>query len=84
MSDKLAHKSDYHIMRVPFSSVFNQNSDGSISPKVTVRVGGVSMGPGVSFGKGVQMGGVDIASHAGKDLEIDKNKDGSITLKGIY
>lgn len=71
-------------MRVSFNDVFNKNQDGSISPKVAINAGGVQMGVGVSFGKGVQISGIDIAAHAGKDLEIDKNSDGSVTLKGIY
>lgn len=70
-------------MRVPFSQVFRVNPNGSVSPKTTVVFGGVTMGPGVSFGKGAFFGGVEITAHIGKDLEIE-HKGGTVILKSIY
>lgn len=70
-------------MRVPFNTVFQINPNGSVSPKGTVTLGGVTMSSGVSFTKGVSFAGVDIASIAGQDLEIEKN--GEITvIKAVY
>lgn len=42
-------------------SAFIHHANGSWSPKVPVKVGAVTMGPGVSFSEGVQFGGVDLA-----------------------
>jgi hypothetical protein len=71
-------------MRVPYSQVFQINPNGSVSPRGQVQIGGVTMGgPGVSFTVGVTMGGIDIASKAGHDLEIELAGDVTI-IKGVY
>lgn len=71
-------------MRVPFSQVFRRNADGSYSPTTVVKVGPVQMGPGVAFGQGVSFGGLDVASIAGKDLDVEQNADGSYTVTGYF
>ena len=71
-------------MRVTFSTVFKKNSDGSYSPKKIVEIGGVKMGPGVTFNKGVSFSGFDLAKLAGSDLEIEYLSDNSIRINGIY
>jgi len=70
-------------MRVSFDAVFNV-SEGRISPKGKVKIGGVIMTPGVSFGGGVSMGGVNLAEHIGKDLDVKEHADGTIEVKGIF
>jgi len=50
-------------MRVPFNDVFNVSPNGAVTPKVSVKVGGVTMGSGVSFGQGVSFSGIDLASN---------------------
>lgn len=70
-------------MRVPFDSVFQSNPDGSISPRVSVSINGITMTPGVFFTGGVSFGGVDIASLRGKDLEVDAN-NGITMLRGYF
>ena len=70
--------------RVPFYTVFQDSPNGSYSPKCVIRIGGITMGPGVSFTKGTKFAGIDIAANAGRDLEITENSDGSVTLEGIY
>ena len=70
-------------MRVPFSRIFNVKTDGSVSPKTTVIVRGVTMRPSVPFGKGAFFGGIEIAAHIGKDLEIEY-EGGTVILKSIY
>lgn len=70
-------------MRVPFSEVF-AIQNGAITPRHVVRVGGVQMGPGVAFGGGVSFGGLDIASIAGRDLEVEQDAGGVVTIKGHY
>ena len=69
--------------RVNFDSVFEENTDGSFSPKQRIRVGGVILSPGVSFREGVIFGGVNFSKYKGHDLEIETDKD-IIVIKGIY
>lgn len=57
--------------RVKFDSIFEKNADGNLIPKQRIRVGGVSLGPGVFLGKGVSFGGIDFAQFEGRDLEIE-------------
>lgn len=71
-------------MRVRFSEVFNSNPDGSFSPRSAVRIGGVTMGTGVSFRRGVSFSGIDIATYAGRDLEVEQAADGVIKIEGTY
>ena len=68
-------------MRVPFDAVFQTNPNGSISPKTIVTINGVTMSPGVALGGGVSMGGVDLTSMRGKDLEIEKQGGGVIVTR---
>ncbi len=70
-------------MRVKFDEVFNV-SGGAISPKGKVKIGAVVMTPGVSFGAGVSMGGVNLAEHIGKDLDVEQHPDGTVEIKSIY
>ena len=69
-------------MKVPFNSVFEEKA-GKLTPKQRIRVGGVILGPGVSFGKGVSFGGINFLDYIGHDLEIETDKD-IIIIKGIY
>lgn len=69
--------------RVSFDSIFTINRDGSIEPKQVVRIGGVTLSPGVKFSKGVAFGGVDITQYAGHELEITTD-NGIIVVTGIY
>ncbi len=41
------------------------------------------MRPSVPFGKGAFFGGIEIAAHIGKDLEIE-HEGGTVILKSIY
>jgi len=70
-------------MRVSFSSVFQANPDGSFTPRGVVRIGGVQMGPGVAFGRGVSVGNIELAAMQGRDLEVE-NEGGIIVIKGHY
>lgn len=70
-------------MEIGFWEVFQENPNGSISPRTTIRVGGVTLSPGVSFTRGVTFGGVDFFNYYGMDLEVDE--EGQILiLRGFY
>ena len=42
-----------------FLDIFQENSDGSLTPKRQISVNGIIFGPGATFQKGVAFGGVD-------------------------
>jgi len=68
-------------MRVPFGRVFSTNADGSITPKLPVRIGGVPREPGSEFGARVRMGSVvDFASLRGRDLEVAWDGQGCVLV----
>lgn len=71
-------------MRVSFDQVFQTNPNGSITPRCGVRIGGVTMGPGVTFTRGVSFSGVDIANYEGHDLEVEKQEDGTVVINSVY
>jgi hypothetical protein len=70
-------------MRVPFNEVFSDNGDGSYTPKGAIRIGG-AIGTGVRFRRGIECCGIDIAQHAGRDLEVEPYIDGILEIKGAY
>ena len=70
-------------MRVPFSYVFQTNADGTVSPRGSVHVNGITIKPGTSIGSKVSFGGFDISTAVGRDLEIEKNKD-VVVIKDVY
>ncbi|HUR64389.1 MAG TPA: hypothetical protein VM241_07905 [Candidatus Thermoplasmatota archaeon] len=68
-------------MRVPFGKVFTMNPDGSITPKVPIRIGGVHREPGSEFGARVRLGTiVDFASLRGQDLEVAVEGQGYVLV----
>lgn len=72
------------MVRVPFESVFIVHSSGLISPRAPVQVGGIRMGPGVSFGRGAIFAGVELAALVGHELEVTYLTDGVTQLLGVY
>lgn len=69
--------------RQKFLDVFQENSDGSLSPRVRINVNGVEFGPGVTFGQGVVFGGINF--HQFKYLDIaTEDQDGVKVIKGFY
>lgn len=69
--------------RVPFSSIFDIHTDGTIEPRQTVRIGGVTLSPGARFARGNIIGGVDLVQYANHDLEVTTD-DGTAVITGIY
>ena len=70
--------------RVKFDSVFKVNTaDGTIEPRQTTRIGGVTINPGIIISKGVGIGGIDLAQYIDHDLEITTD-GGAIVVTGIY
>ncbi len=69
--------------RLNFESLFNTYPDGSVEPRQRTRVGGVTFGPGVRFGQGVNISGVDFTQFRNRDFEVDVDGE-VIVIKGVY
>jgi len=71
------------IERINFFDIFQQNPDGSLSPKVQMNVNGIQFGPGVSFSPGVSFGGVDFYKYKNLPVAVEK-LNGIFFIKGFY
>lgn len=69
--------------RINFNAIFRTHNDGSIEPIHPVRIGGVQMGPGVRFGRGVSFGGIDLFNFIGRDFAVEE-QNGVYVLVGIF
>lgn len=70
-------------IKVNFYSLFKLNQDGSVEPLKLIRIGGVQMGPGVRFVRGVSFGNIDLFNYIGRDFSVEEENGISIIL-GIY
>ena len=69
--------------RTNFNLIFRMNDDGSIEPLLPVRIGGIQMGPGVKFGRGVLFGGIDLYNFIGRDFQTTQ-EDSVLVINGVY
>ncbi len=69
--------------RKKFWEIFRENHDGSLAPIKTISVNGVSFDPQVSFGPGVQFGGVNFHLYKNLDVAVEE-REGVLVIKGIY
>lgn len=69
--------------KISFWEIFNTSPDGSLEPKKRIQIGGVQLGPGIRFSKGIAFGGIDFTLYVGRDLEIDQ-KGEVYVITGIY
>lgn len=72
------------LMRVHFDEIFVIDSNGNLSPKVTVDINGVVMQPGVSFGGGVQFSGFALSQALGHDFGVRRLDNGVVQLVKYY
>ncbi len=71
------------MQRYRFLDVFQENIDGSLSPKIKINVNGVLLGPGVVIGPGVVFAGIDF--HQYKYLDIaGEYIDDTFLIKGFF
>jgi hypothetical protein len=69
--------------RFKFLDVFQENPDGSLTPKRQIYVNGITFGPGTIFQKGVAFGGVDF--HLYKYFDIAGTEENNILkIEGFY
>jgi hypothetical protein len=69
-------------MRIPASTIFGVNKDGTVTVTRPTRIGGVLL-HNVMFTKGVRIGKRDLTTLVDKDLEVEKQGD-TYTVKGYY
>jgi len=70
-------------MRYNFYDVFEESSNGMLKPKRPVRIGGVTMGTGVSFGPGASFAGINIFQMKGIDIEANE-ENGMLVIGGFF
>lgn len=69
--------------KIIFSDVFQENADGTITPKRNVQIGAATIGSQITFGKGVSFGGINIFDF--KDLPVEADDVGGVlVIKGFY
>ena len=68
--------------RYRFNDVFIVNNN-MISPRIPVQIGGITMGPGVTFEGGVFFSGVDLSQQIGRDID-GYVENGVFVIKGFY
>ena len=69
-------------MRIPASTIFGVNKDGTVTVMRPTKIGGVLL-HNVMFGKGVRIGTRDLTTLVDKDLEVEK-QGSTYTIKGYY
>jgi len=68
-------------MRMRLEEIFTDNGDGTHSPKGRIRIGGITVGPGLSLRPGKRVLGIDIAEYLDCDLEVEKLPGGDIAIR---
>ena len=69
--------------RYRFLDIFQENPNGSLSPRVRININGIEFGPGVAFSQGVSFGGVDIYQYRNLDIAaVEQNN--VLLIKGFY
>lgn len=71
------------LRRYKFLDVFQENPDGSLTPRMRINVNGIEFGPGVSFGSGVVFGGVNFHQYKYLDIAAEE-QNGVLVVKGFY
>lgn len=69
-------------MKYQFDDIFDEKN-GQLTPKVPIRVGGVQLGPGVSFSSGVTISGVNLYDYKKAAIEAQQ-ENGHLAIKGFY
>ena len=72
-----------NLERYNFSDIFQQNLDGSLSPKVTINVNGIQIGPGTTFAPGASFAGIDFFKFKNRPIAIEKIGD-IFHVRGFY
>ncbi len=66
-----------------FLDVFQENPDGSLSPKRAISISGITFGPGTTFQKGVFFGGIDFHMYKYRSI-AGREENGTLVIEGFY
>jgi hypothetical protein len=69
--------------RYRFLDIFQENPDGSLTPRRVIEVNGVQFGTGVSFGPGVAFGGVNFHQYKYSDISAEE-RNGVLVIRGFF
>ncbi len=67
-----------------FKEIFQENPDGSLSPKKTIEINGITANPSIKFHKGVYFYGIDFHEYKHVDIAVEEKKEGILEIKGFY
>ena len=70
------------IMQFKFLDIFQENPDGSLTPKKPIAVNGITFGLGTSFQRGVAFGGIDFHLYKYHDILADE-ENGVLVITGF-
>jgi hypothetical protein len=71
------------IARYKFSDIFQDNPDGTLSPKIKISINGAVLGPGLTFKPGVVFGGIDFYLYRNLDVAGEYVGD-TLNITGFY
>lgn len=71
------------MIKMNFSDLFTEYPDGSIEPKHRIRIGGITIGPGMRFSGSVSFSGINIFLFKGRDFEVERQGE-ILVIKGVY
>lgn len=74
MSERVTYK---------FLDVFQESTDGALTPKFQIEVNGIVLGPGIVFQKGVAYGGVDFFIYKYRDIVGETQENGTVRILGF-
>ena len=69
--------------RYDFFTVFQENLDGSLTPRMPITVNGVTFGQTISFRPGVSFGGVDFHRYRGQAI-LGEESNGVLIVRGFF
>lgn len=69
-------------MKYKFGELFEEK-DGTLTPKRTIKLRSVTLGPSITFRRGVSFSGIDIFDFKGKGVEAE-DVAGTLVIKGFY
>lgn len=72
--------------RRKFRDVFDESTDGSLSPQMPIEVNGIVFAPGAVFQKGVAYGGIDFHLYKYRDIAVqsDDMSEGPVKILGFF
>ena len=70
--------------RFQFSEIFQENPDGTLSPKNRIIVNGITIGPQAHFRPGVKFAGIDFFKYRHMDIAAEAQAPDLYEIKGFY